>query len=152
MKIQRVHYEHETTASAEAIWEVLTDAATWSAWGPWAESSQERAAEGPDGPAGVGSIRRLKFGRRLLREETTRFEPRREVRYTVLEGIPVRDYEGIVHLEPNPTGTRITWSSSFHGRPGVLGPLIRKSLQSKFGPIVTACAEAAEARERAATR
>jgi hypothetical protein len=146
MKVQRVRYVHETPASVESLWATLEDYATWSSWGPWDVSEIERP--GADHPAGVGAVRRLAIGRRVLREETTRFEPMREMRYTVLSGIPVRDYEGVVELEPVGDRTRITWSSSFHGAPAILGPIIRRSLQSKFGPIVTAVAAAAEAADR----
>lgn len=147
MQIQRVRYVHETTASIEALWAALADYASWSSWGPWDRSELEREGRGTAG--GVGSIRRLTLGRRVLREETTVFEPMREMRYRVLDGIPMRDYEGVVQLDRVGPKVRVTWSSSFHGTPAVLGPVIRRSLQSKFGPIVRAVAAAAEAAEAA---
>src|SRR5205809_17127 len=73
MKVQRVSFELETPASPEALWEVLEDYQTWSEWGPWQTSEVERP--GDDTPAGVGAIRRLTIGRRVLREETTRYDP-----------------------------------------------------------------------------
>ncbi|HZP28706.1 MAG TPA: SRPBCC family protein [Acidimicrobiia bacterium] len=139
-----MRFELDTPASAEALWEVLEDYRTWSSWGPWQTSDVERP--GDDLPAGVGAIRRLTIGRRVLREETTRFEPTREMRYRVLEGIPVRDYEGVVTLEPTDVGTRVTWSSTFRGQPTILGPVVRRSLQAQFPGIVGAFAAAAEAR------
>ena len=146
MGIQRVFFELETTASIEAVWDTLEDYATWSAWGPWETSEIERT--GGTTPAGVGAIRRLGIGRRVLREETTRFEPLSEMRYLVLSGIPVRDYEGVVELQRVGSGTHITWSSSFRGTPSILGPLVRRSLQRQFPAIVRACATAAEGRDR----
>ena len=89
MGIQRVHFEVDTTASLDALWDTLQDYETWSTWGPWQRSEIERP--GRETPSGTGSIRVLAIGRRVLREETTTFEPQREMRYRVLEGIPVRD-------------------------------------------------------------
>ena len=152
MGVQCVRFELETPASAESVWETLEDTTTWSSWGPWDTSESERP--GDTTPTGVGAIRRLRIGRRVLREETTWFEPMREMRYRVLSGIPVRDYEGVVELRPIASGTHIesgthiTWSSSFRGKPSLVGPLVRRSLQAQFPGIVRACAAAAEVRDQ----
>ncbi len=145
MNIQRVHFEADTTASLDVLWDTLQDYETWSTWGPWQRSELEQP--GRDAPAGTGSIRRLTIGCRVLREETCAFEPKREMRYRVLEGIPVRDYEGVVLLEPVGSDVHITWKSSFHGKPAIVGPLVRRSLQAQFPAIVHAFADAAEARD-----
>jgi len=145
MGVQRVRFELDTPASVESVWATLEDSATWSSWGPWDTSELERP--GDTTPAGVGAVRRLAIGRRVLREETSRFEPMREMRYRVLSGIPVRDYEGVVELRALASGTHITWSSSFQGKPSIVGPLVRRSLQAQFPGIVRACAAAAEARD-----
>jgi hypothetical protein len=65
-----------------------------------------------------------------------------------LSGIPVRNYEGVVELRTLASGTHISWSSSFRGKPSIAGPLVRRSLQAQFPGIVRACAAAAEARDR----
>src|SRR5215212_3749713 len=91
MHVQRVRFELDTPASVESVWATLEDYATWSMWGPWDTSEIERP--GDTTPPGLGAIRRLRIGRRVLREETSLFEPMREMRYRVLGGIPVRDYE-----------------------------------------------------------
>jgi len=145
MGVQRVRFEVDTPASVESVWETLQDYGTWSSWGPWDTSEVERP--GDTSPAGVGAIRRLGIGRRVLREETSLFEPMSEMRYRVLSGIPVSDYEGVVKVRADGSTTHITWSSSFRGKPSILGPLIRRSLQSQFPGIVRACAAAAEARD-----
>ena len=145
MDKQRVHFELDTPASLEALWQTLEDYETWSSWGPWTASEIERP--GDTTPPGVGAIRRLTIGRRVLRERTSLFEPMHEMRYQVLEGIPVRDYEGVVRLRPDGSTTHITWSSSFRGKPSILGPLVRRSLQSQFPGIVRGFAAAAEARD-----
>jgi hypothetical protein len=145
MNIQRVRFELDTPASLEALWRTLEDYASWSTWGPWTASEVERP--GDTTTSGAGAIRRLTIGRRVLREQTSRFEPMHEMRYRVLEGIPVRDYEGVVQLRSDGSTTHITWSSSFHGKPSILGPLVRRSLQSQFPGIVRAFAAEAEARD-----
>jgi hypothetical protein len=146
MDVQRVRFGLDTPASIESVWATLEDYATWSSWGPWDTSAIERP--GDTMPAGLGAIRRLRIGRRVLREETSLFEPMREMHYRVLSGIPVRDYEGVVELRALASGTHITWSSSFRGKPSIAGPLVRRSLQAQFPGIVRACAAAAEARDR----
>jgi hypothetical protein len=146
MDVQRVRFELDTPASVESVWATLEDYATWSSWGPWDTAAIERP--GDTTPAGLGAIRRLRIGRRVLREETSLFEPMREMRYRVLSGIPVRDYEGVVELRALASGTHISWSSSFRGKPSIAGPLVRRSLQAQFPGIVRACAAAAEARDR----
>lgn len=79
---QRVEVVEECEAPPAFIWALLEDADNWSAWGPWRESELER--EGSPPPSGVGAIRRLRVGRRVLREETTVFEPDREMAYRLL--------------------------------------------------------------------
>ena len=146
MGIQRVHFEADTVASLDALWDTLQDYEAWSTWGPWQRAELERP--GRDSLAGVGSIRALTIGRRVLREETTAFVPKREMRYRVLEGIPVRDYEGVVLLEPRGSGVHVTWKSSFYGKPAIVAPLVRRSLRAQFPNIVRAFIEAAEARDK----
>jgi Polyketide cyclase / dehydrase and lipid transport len=146
MGMQRVRFELDTPASIEALWDTLEDSATWASWGPWNTSEVERS--GDTTRAGVGAVRRLRIGRRVLREQTSYSEPMRELRYRVLEGLPVRDYEGVVELQRLGSTTHVTWRSSFRGKPSVLGPLLRRSLQSQFPGIVQAFAAAAEARDR----
>jgi hypothetical protein len=139
---QRIEVVEECGAPAASIWALLEDTDNWSVWGPWRESELER--EGSPPPSGVGAIRRLRVGRRVLREETTVFEPDREMAYRILSGIPVRNYEGRVRLDQVGSTATITWSSSFVGSfPGV-GPLVRRSLEPKVAEIARRLARAAE--------
>jgi hypothetical protein len=145
--MQRIEIIQDTGATAGSVWDVLSDVEGWASWGPWDDSEYER--KGTTHPAGVGSIRRLQIGRRVLREETTEFDPElAETAYTVLSGIPVRDYEGRFKISRVGSKTRITWTGQFTGSLPGLGPLIRRSLTPKVEDIVERLARAAEASER----
>jgi hypothetical protein len=140
--MQRIEVVEECAAPPAVIWALLEDAENWSAWGPWRESELER--EGMPRPAGVGAIRRLRVGRRVVREETTVFRPDREMAYRLLSGIPVRNYEGRVRLAQVGSKATITWTSSFVGSFPGLGPLVRRSLEPRVAETARRLARAAE--------
>jgi hypothetical protein len=139
---QRIEVIEECAAPPAFIWALLEDAENWSAWGPWRESELERA--GFPSPAGVGAIRRLRVGRRVVREETTVFEPGTEMAYRLLSGIPVRNYEGRVRLTQVGSKAMITWSSSFVGSFPGLGPIVRRRYERKVAEMARRLARAAE--------
>jgi hypothetical protein len=140
---QRIKVVEECAVPPAFIWALLEDADNWSAWGPWRESELERAGTPP--PSGVGAIRRLRVGRRVVRQETTVFEPQREMRYRLLIGFPVRNYEGRVRLTQVGSKATITWTTSFVGSFPGLGPLARRSLEPKVAETARRLARAAEA-------
>lgn len=106
-----------TTTSAgtpEAVFALLADGAGWRNWaGPFGRNSRwEREGDPP--PGGVGAIRRLGSRPLLAREEIVESIPPRRLAYRILSGVPMRDYLGIVDLEPTDGGgTRIVWQGSF---------------------------------------
>ena len=53
-----------------------------------------------DIPNGVGAIRRFERGRFTTRERVTEFAPDRRLSYRLLSGLPLRDYEAHIDLEP----------------------------------------------------
>ena len=54
-----------------------------------------------------------------LREEIVVFEPPERMEYTLLSGMPLRDYRAEVTLSPDGDGTEIDWRSEFDALPGV---------------------------------
>ena len=73
--------------------------------------------EGDPPPGGVGAIRRM--GRPPLygREQIIEYDPPHHLAYTVLSGIPVRDYRADVQLVATATGgTAISWRATFEPR------------------------------------
>lgn len=102
-----------STGDLEAVWTLLSQAHRWKEWGRFTLADLER--EGDPAPDGVGAIRRLGFaGRAGSREEIVAFEPPTHLGYTLLSGLPLRDYRADVTLTPaDGGGTDIEWRSSY---------------------------------------
>jgi hypothetical protein len=107
-----IHADIESTLPIEAIWRRVSDCTTWTEWGPYHEA--ELLTEGDPDRFGVGSTRRLKKGKTEVTEEITGFDPPNYVSYTLLSGLPLKQYHGEVTLTPTDTGTHIRWLSHFH--------------------------------------
>jgi uncharacterized protein YndB with AHSA1/START domain len=145
MKIQRIAAETTTEATPDEVWSLLSDRSTWPSWSPLGSHSGVRP--GRDGtPDGLGGIAQFVTGRNCVREEIVEREPPRRLSYTLLSGLPLRDYRAVVELTPAGTGTRIRWSATFFpGRPGT-GWIYRLVLTRIFRGMVTGLAAAAPAR------
>ena len=125
-----------SAAPPEKVFEVLADGAGWSRWaGPMVMKSWwER--EGTPAPGGVGAIRALGSKRVGSREEIVAYEPPKHLAYTILKGLPVRDYRADVYLTADGDGTRIEWSGVFTPKvPGTAGA-IRLFLLATIGGFV----------------
>jgi len=125
-----------STAPPEKVFEVLADGAGWSRWaGPMVMKSWwER--EGTPAPGGVGAIRALGSKRVGSREEIIAFDPPKHLAYTILKGLPVRDYRADVYLTPDGGGTRIEWSGVFTPKVPGTGRAIRLFLLATIGGFV----------------
>lgn len=123
-------------APVETVWSLLGEADRWKEWSFLTRSDLER--EGEPEPDGVGAIRRFTRHGIGSREEVVAWEPPHHLGYVILSGFPVRHYRADVVLEPDRSGTTITWSATFDEKiPGtgavmtvVLSRLIRKFLTS----------------------
>jgi hypothetical protein len=100
-----------SSAAPERVWSVLTDVSRWPAWSGFDAVAVER--EGSPTPHGVGAIHRFTTRKIVTREETTAFVPPTRYGYTLLSGLPLRDYHAEVTLTPDGDGTAITWRSTF---------------------------------------
>src|SRR3954471_24743850 len=133
-----------SSAPPDKVFELLADGAGWSRWaGPMVVRSWwER--EGTPAPGGVGAIRALGLKRVGSREEIVAYDPPHHLAYTILSGLPVRNYRADVHLTPEGTGTRIDWSGTFRPKlPGTAG-LLRLFLLSTIGSFTKRLARQAE--------
>lgn len=129
-------------AAPEAVWRLAADSATYPDWGTWDERSLEREGEPP--PEGVGAIRLLTTGRVVVREQIVVFDPPRRVAYRLLEGLPLRDYQAEITLEPaEDGGTTIRWRAEFAAKLPGTGGLFRRRLQKLFEELVERLASAA---------
>ena len=129
--MRRLHVEarSHTTAPPEVLWQLLADADGYSAWGPWSESRYET-----EGGACVGAVRRLRTGRRTLIERIEELDPSRRMVYTVMKGIPVRNYRAEIILTPTGEGTDIRWFADWDRTLG--GRLAHRGLSAAYPRIV----------------
>jgi hypothetical protein len=131
--VRRYVVEKSARSSADPseVYRLLRDGATWPDWSTIEEFELEREGDGE--PEGVGAVRVFVSGRIRGRDEITGYAQDRQFRYNHLEGLPVRDYRGVVDLVPRSSGTDITWTVSFgpkyYGTGWVLQRMLGRFLQ-----------------------
>jgi len=143
--MKRLHVEarSSTTAAPEVLWALLADSEGYSKWGPWTETAYETTGEPSTG--GVGAVRRLRTGRRTFYERIEEVEPPRRMAYSVVKGIPVRNYRAEVVLTPTGNGTEIRWFADWDRT--LAGRLVYRKLSTAYPQIVQNLITAAEARQ-----
>jgi uncharacterized protein YndB with AHSA1/START domain len=114
------------TAAAEpaAVWRLLGDSSTWPSWTPIESCDIER----PGSADGLGEVRAFKTGRVRVREEIVECRPGHRLSYTLLSGLPIRDYRADIDLTPRPGGTEIRWHTTFTAKVPGSGRLYRWGL------------------------
>jgi len=135
MKRREIRVSAHSTASPEAIYRLLADGTTWPRWTSIESFALEQPGNPP--PEGVGAIRVFRRGRTTGRDQILELVEHRRLSYASLSGLPVRDYVGVVDLEPTPAGgTTINWHSSFFPRFPGLGRILQRGL----GQFLAECA------------
>jgi hypothetical protein len=109
--VQRISVHARTAASADAVYALLRDGASWPTWSPL--GSFELVREGEDEPEGLGAIRLFKTNGVRSYEKIVALEPGRRFGYALEHGLPLRDYVAYVDLAPRDGGTDIHWHSTF---------------------------------------
>jgi hypothetical protein len=128
------------------VWALVSDATRYPEWGPW-RAAEYRLA-GDDSPHGPGAVQWLQSSTRyLLRypvsvEKILEVQEGRFLAYTVIGGIPIRNYRAEVTLTPVGDGTHIRWAGSFDAT--TRGRLVWPGLRTLYPQIVEALATAAE--------
>ena len=143
-----LHVEAEQIAAAapDHVWALISDATTYPVWGPWSEGAYR--SPGDDSPHGPGAVYWLRSSRRygLVRpvsvEKILEIEEGRRLAYTVVGGIPVRNYRAEIVLTPASGGTKICWAASFDQT--LAGRLVHRSLRKLYPQVVASLAVAAE--------
>jgi uncharacterized protein YndB with AHSA1/START domain len=139
----RLHVEASGTsrAPAVAVWALLADANSYCRWGPWSGSGYE----GRRGPtSGVGTIRWMRYGRTTTVEEILEVENNKRMTYTVVSGIPVRNYVAEVTLTSTERGTYIHWNADWDRT--LPGRVVHKKLRLLYPEIVANLISAADQR------
>ena len=146
--MDRLHVEAERTAQAApaTVWALVSDATMYPRWGPWSEAGYRRP--GDASPRGSGAVYWLRSARRyglrrlVMVEKILDVDEGRSLAYTVIGGIPVRNYRAEVTLAPDAGGTCIRWVASWDRTLG--GRLVHRSLRKAYPQIVGDLARAAE--------
>lgn len=106
-----LHVEAEGTARAApgavwAVWALVSDATRYPQWGRWSAAGYRRPGDGT--PRGPGAVLWLRSSRRAYLRYVTSVEKILEVGegrrlvYTIIGGIPARNYRAEVTLTPPP--------------------------------------------------
>jgi uncharacterized protein YndB with AHSA1/START domain len=136
----------DSAAPAPAVFALLADGASWSSWGGPLLPRSRWYRTGTPAPGGVGAVRELGIRPVLSREEIVEYVPPRRLAYTIISGIPVHGYKGIVDLDPLPGGgTRITWRATFVPTYRGTGALLRLFARTSVGSLARHLARAAAA-------
>jgi uncharacterized protein YndB with AHSA1/START domain len=144
----QLHVEAEGVARAapQVVWELVANADTYSQWGPWRASGYDDL--GDRAPDGAGVIRWMRYGRTTTVEKVLEAEPARRLVYTVVKGIPVRNYRAEVTLRPEGEGTHIRWSASWDRT--LPGRIVHSRLRTIYPDVVGRLIAAAERRSQPA--
>jgi len=136
----QLHVEAEGVARAapQAVWELVANADSYCQWGPWNASGYSS----PGDQNGVGAVRWFRYGRTTTVERVLESEPGRRMVYTVVKGIPVRNYRAEVTLTPEGQGTHTRWSASWDRTLG--GRMVHRRLRSMYPDIVSRVIAAAD--------
>jgi len=141
-----VEAEQTTRAAPEFVWALVSDVMTYPRWGPWREAGYQRP--GDTSPRGTGAEYWLRSSRRyglsypVSVERVLDVQQGRHLAYTVIGGIPVRNYRADITLEPAAGGTRIRWAASWDRT--MSGRLVHRSLRKLYPQIVASLAAEAE--------
>ena len=128
-----VEAEGTSRATPEVVWAFVSDATTYASWGPWDESGYEVAGHEP--ARGVGAIQRFRMGRATSIERILEVDEGRHLAYTVIGGIPVRNYRADVTLTPSDDGTHIRWAATWD--PTLLGRIVQRKLRKVYPDVVS---------------
>jgi uncharacterized protein YndB with AHSA1/START domain len=144
MARQRIEHRATTSADPATVYALLRDGAGWPQWSPIESFELER--QGPDEPEGVGAVRVFRGGRVTGRDEIAELVPERRFAYRHTSNLPLRDYLGVVELEPAADGgTAIRWVSTFRPKVPGTGALLRRALDGFVRRLAHGLAEHAAA-------
>jgi uncharacterized protein YndB with AHSA1/START domain len=130
----RLHAEAEGVARAapEVVWELVSNASRYCLWGPWSASGYD--SPGDQAADGAGAIRWMRYGRTTTVERVLEAEKARRLVYTVVKGIPVRNYRAEITLRPVTEGTYVHWSADWDRTLG--GRIVHRKLSTLYPEVV----------------
>ena len=139
----QLHVEAEgtTRAAMDDVWALVSDANTYAKWGPWNDGGYDPPGQGPSRP---GSIQWFRFGRRTTSvEKILEVKAPSKIVYTVVRGIPVKNYRAEVTVTANvPGGTSIRWAATWDNT--LLGRLVHRKLHAIYRQVMDSLVAAAD--------
>jgi uncharacterized protein YndB with AHSA1/START domain len=135
-----VEAEGVSQAAPETVWALVADAERYSQWGPWRASGYN--STGDPGSGGVNAVRWMQYGRTRTTERVLAADRPRRLVYTVVKGIPVRNYRAEVTLTPAGEGTHIRWSASWDRTLG--GRIVHRKLRVLYPEVMARLTAAAD--------
>jgi uncharacterized protein YndB with AHSA1/START domain len=123
-----VEAEAVSQAAPDIVWPLVADAERYSQWGPWRASGY--SSTGDPGAGGAGAVRWMQYGHTRTIERVLAADRPRRLVYTVVKGIPVRNYRAEVTLTPAGDGTHIRWSATWDRTLG--GRIVHRSLRTFY--------------------
>ncbi len=121
--------------SSEKVWNLLSDFEK-----PLVPSSTVTVErKGTSGAGDVGTIRMITLGKKQIREKLESINPPNQLTYSLLSGIPVKNYNGTVDINPINGKTCISWKVKFNptvfGSGWIIKRLIKKGLNRLISEI-----------------
>lgn len=132
-------------APVEVVWDVLADHARYRDWTAVPHSRLVTAGSGDD-PNGVDAVRFLGVGPIGTKEKVLVSEPPSHLAYTVVSGLPVRDYRADAHLEDVDGATELVYTGTFRPRLPGTGPAIGLVVRAALRSLLRSLAAEAERR------
>lgn len=118
-----IHVRRETSASAEELFALLSDPATYRRL-PGVKRA-ELVRPGKDTLHGVGALRRIWIGPFKFEEEITHSEPGVRLDYRVVASQPPLDHEGgTLRFASTGNGCVVDWSSTYRVPIPILGRVL----------------------------
>jgi hypothetical protein len=147
--MDKLQVEAEQTAEAtpETVWAIISDATQYPQFGPWSAAGY-RNKDGDPPPGTVGNVYWLKSSRRTYLRYATSVEKivelneGRSLAYTVVGGIPVKNYRAEITLTPVEGGTHIRWAATWDSTLG--GRIVYRTLVVLYPELVASLARLAE--------
>ncbi len=90
-----------------------------------------------------GAIRKIGRWPQYGREQIVAYDPPHHLAYTVLSGIPVRDYRAEVDIVPEGAGTMLRWRATFTPKVPGTGALFAVVLRTIVGGFARRAAKTA---------
>ena len=134
-------------APPEVVFDTVTDHRRYPEYTPIRRAELER--EGESEPNGLGAIRALHVAGPPMRERVVGFERPRLFVYELLSGLPVRDHVGTVSVEPDGSGSVMTYRIETTPTVPLVGFALVAGLRLGVGRLMAAVQGEAESRAAA---